>query len=160
MIHNTLRQWYGGLEIAPPLLKQDTPTVHIQSTPQQTDGWTCGLHMLLVNLTTIYQGRIPTLTHTQYHAESLSRSHLKYILARELDTYVTKLIHDLTNPTQRSPNTYRTHRHKRAQPTPNTDHGNTSPLSTTILSRKKNTPYHRHPDPPPIHSLRRNPKDN
>ncbi len=62
MIHNTLRQWYSGLEVAPPLLRQDTPITHNQSTPQQTYGWTCGLHMLLINLTTIYQGRIRTLT--------------------------------------------------------------------------------------------------
>jgi hypothetical protein len=42
MIHNILRQWYTGLEIAPPILRQDTPIVHIQRTPQQANGWTCG----------------------------------------------------------------------------------------------------------------------
>ena len=36
-IHNTLRQWYLGLEVAPTLLRQDTPNTHIQCTPQQTD---------------------------------------------------------------------------------------------------------------------------
>ena len=80
MIPNTLRQWYTGLDIAPPLLRQDTPNIHIQITPQQTDGWTCSLHMLLINLTTIYQGCIPALNHTQHHAETLARSHLKYVL--------------------------------------------------------------------------------
>ena len=49
IIHNTLRQWYSGLEISPPLLHKETPLTHIQSTPQQTDGWTCGIHMLRIN---------------------------------------------------------------------------------------------------------------
>ena len=34
MIHNTLRQWYTGLDTAPPLLQHTTPVTHIQSTPQ------------------------------------------------------------------------------------------------------------------------------
>ena len=59
--------------------------------------------MLLITLATIYQGRIPTLTHTHHHVESLSLSHLKYVITGELDTYVTNLIHSLTNPTQRTP---------------------------------------------------------
>jgi len=42
-IYNTLRQWYSGLEVAPPLLRQDTPNTHTHSTPHQTYGWTCGL---------------------------------------------------------------------------------------------------------------------
>ena len=50
--------------------------------------------MLLTNLATIYQERILTLTHTQHHADSLSRSHLKYVIAGELDAYVTNLIHN------------------------------------------------------------------
>ncbi len=98
-IHNTLRQGYTGLDTAPPLLQLTTPVTHTQSTPQQTDDWSYGIHMLLTNLTTIYQGRIPILTHTQQHAESLSRSHLKYVITGELDEYVTNLIHDLTNLT-------------------------------------------------------------
>ena len=60
-IHNTLRQKYTRIEVAPPLLRQDTPNTHIQSTSQQTNGRTCGLHMIFINLSTIYQGRIPTL---------------------------------------------------------------------------------------------------
>ena len=56
----------------PPLLRQDTPNTHIPSTSQQTDKWTYGLHMILINLSTIYQGRIPTLRHTQLHAETLA----------------------------------------------------------------------------------------
>ena len=53
--------------------------------------------MLLINLTTIYQGNIPILKHSQLHAEALSRSYLKYVLAREIDTKVIRLVRDLTN---------------------------------------------------------------
>jgi hypothetical protein len=88
----------------------------MQNTPQQTNGWTCGLHMLLINLTTTYQGRIPTLIHTQHHAESLSRSHLKYVLTGELDTYVSSLIHYLTNLSQQMPRTYHTRKKMHTQP--------------------------------------------
>ncbi len=116
IIHITLRQWYTGLSTTPPLLRQDTPNINIQSTPHQTDGWTCGLRMLLVNLTTIYQGRVPNLSHNQHHAETLSISHLKYVLTRELDTYVTRLVRELTNQSNRTvktshpqKNTHKTH---------------------------------------------------
>ena len=34
------------------------------------------------------------MLHTQLHAETLARSHLKYVLTRELDTPVTYLIRD------------------------------------------------------------------
>ena len=123
--------------MAPPLLRQNTPIVHIQSTPQQTDLWTCGLHMLLINLTTIYQGRIPTLTHTQHHAGSLSRSHLRYIIPEELDAYVTGLIHDLANPSRRAPRTYHTLSNKHTKPIPKTNNENASPLPTPTFSRKR-----------------------
>ena len=91
--------------------------------------------MLLINLTTIYQGRIPTLIHTQHHAESLSRSHLRYVITGELDAYVTSLIHDLT-PTLRSPKTYHTRR-ERTRQTPNTNNDNASPLPTPTSSHKR-----------------------
>ncbi len=127
-IHNTLCHWYSGLEVAPPLLRHDTPTTHHQSTPQQTDNWACGLHVLHTNLTTIYQGRVPTLTHTQQHAEELSRSHLRYILTGELDTFVTNLIHNLTTTPHQAQRT-------------NSRHKNHTQLATN------NTPP---PAPPPI----------
>ena len=92
--------------------------------------------MLLISLTTIYQGCISILTHTQHHAESLSRSHLKYVLTGELDTYVTSLIHDLTNSIHCTPKTYHT-RHKHTQPTPNTNNEKTSRLPTPTPSRKR-----------------------
>jgi hypothetical protein len=65
--------------------------------PAYAINMTCGLPMLLINLATIYQGRIPTLGHTQLHADTLSRSHLKYVIIGELDTHVTCLIRELTN---------------------------------------------------------------
>jgi len=136
-IHNTLRQWYSGLEIASPLLRHNTPINNMQNTPQQTDGWTCGLHILLINLTTIFQGRIPTLIYTQHHAESLSRSHLNYVLTGELDTYVTSLIRDITNPTHRTPITYHTRRKTHIQPITSTHNEHTSPLPTSTSSRKR-----------------------
>jgi len=108
----------------------------MQNTLQQTDGWTCDLHMLLINLTTIYQGRIPTLIHTQHHAESLSRSHLKYVLTGELDTYVTSRIHDLTNLTHRMPRTYHTRRKTYMQPITTTQNKYTSPPTTSTPYRK------------------------
>jgi len=80
-IHNTLRQWYSNLSIAPKLLQNPTPTIITKSTPLQADGWSCGLHMLLLYLATIYQGTLPTLRHTQTHAHNLSRIHLRYTLA-------------------------------------------------------------------------------
>jgi hypothetical protein len=50
IIYNTLRQWYSDHSIAPPLLRYTTPPITAKSTPQQTDNWSCCLHMLLNNL--------------------------------------------------------------------------------------------------------------
>ena len=58
--------------------------------------------MLFINLTTIYRGRIPTLNNTQHYAEILSRSHLKYVLTGEIDTYETCLVQELTNQAHRT----------------------------------------------------------
>ena len=146
-IHNTLRQGYEELDVATALLRQATPTTHIQSTPQQIDGWTCGLHMLLINLTTNYLGRIPALTHAQHHAESLSRSHLKYILAGELDTYVTNLIHDLTSQPQLPPKTTRTRHTTRHRLITTTCNKHSATIPTPITSCKR--PYALTQTPPP-----------
>jgi hypothetical protein len=58
------------------------------------------MHMLLVNLATIYQGNIPNLLHTQTHVEILYRMHLKYTLTRELDPQLAHFTRELpsTNP--------------------------------------------------------------
>ena len=71
--------------------------------------------MLLINLATIYQGRIPTLRHTQLDAETLARSHLKYVLIGELDTYETCLIRELTNQAHRTIRTSRTRKNAYAK---------------------------------------------
>jgi hypothetical protein len=153
MIHNALRQWYTWLDIAPPLLRQGAPNIHIQSTPQKTDGWTCGLHMLLINLTTIYQGRIPALNHTQLYAEILSRSHLKYVLTGELDTHVIRLVRDLTNQVHRSARN--SHPRKKAH-TKHTDtktiHNTPTPALTHLPRKRTQTPTYTHSDPKPAHS--------
>ena len=91
MIHHTLKEWYKDLP-TPPLLTTQHPTVVQKSTPRQTDGWSCGLHMLLINLATIYQGGPPTLRHTQRHAEHLSRIQLRYTLTGDLDPTITQVL--------------------------------------------------------------------
>jgi len=70
-----------------------------------------------------------------------------------LDTYVTSLIHDLTNSTPCAPRTYHTRCHKRTQPTPNTNNEKTSPLPTPTPSHKitytsAETPTLHQPTPP------------
>jgi hypothetical protein len=53
--------------------------------------------MLLVNLTTIYQGTIPTLRHTQQNAYTLAIIYLRYVLTGELDGRIAMLLTDLSN---------------------------------------------------------------
>ena len=94
-IHRTLRQWYSNTAIAPPLLHSDAQRVTTKSTPKQTDNWSCGLHMLLINLAAIYQGKIPILRHTQAHAHQLSQIHLRYTLTGELDHSIAQIIQEI-----------------------------------------------------------------
>jgi hypothetical protein len=107
--------------------------------------------MLLVNLATIYQGRIPTLTHTQQHAEALSRSHLNYLLTGELDTFVNNLIQNLTTPPQHVTRTL-SRRNKHTQPTStDTPLPTQSPTIPTTRKRTYTTTHnktHYHPYPP------------
>ena len=106
--------------------------------------------MLLINLFTIYQGRIPTLRHTQLHVETLARSHPKYVFTGELDTPVTHLIRQLTNHAHRTTrNTLTRKMHTLKQPPPpitNTPHPYLSQHSPPV----KNT--NSHPYPEPAHS--------
>jgi len=94
-IHNTRRQWYSNLPIAPHLLQNSTPKIITKSTPVQTDGWSCGLHILPINLATSYQGTLPTIHHTRTHAHQLSRIHLRYTLTGELDPSVPHIVQEL-----------------------------------------------------------------
>ena len=90
-IHSTLRQLYSNTYIAQPILHPDTPHINIASMLRQTDGWSYGLHMLLINLTTIYQCNIPKLYHTQELAHTLSRILLRYILTGRLDPQLAQI---------------------------------------------------------------------
>jgi hypothetical protein len=77
-LHKHIRQWYGN-SMLPPALQPMTPTVHTPHTPQQTDGWSCAMHMLLTSLSAIYQGHVPVLQYGQRHVDQLSRAHLRYV---------------------------------------------------------------------------------
>ena len=85
-IHTTIRQCYAGLlPIASPLTQHITPSITIKSTPTQIDDWACGIHPLLINLATIYQGDISSLKHTQAPvAAILFIIHLIYVFTREI----------------------------------------------------------------------------
>jgi hypothetical protein len=79
-----------------------TPPTHSiisASTPRQTDGWSCCMHMLLINLTTIYQGTFPTFKHSQSLAHTFSRYHPKYTLTGILDPHIENIVKQLTNAT-------------------------------------------------------------
>ena len=57
-IHRTLKELYKDLPTPPPLTTRHSTVIH-KGTPRQTDNWSCGMHMLLINLATIYQGDLP-----------------------------------------------------------------------------------------------------
>ena len=52
-LHDNLRQWCR-VSTKPTILRLEAPTVHTTYTPQQIDGWSCAMHMLLTSLSTIY----------------------------------------------------------------------------------------------------------
>jgi len=99
-LHNHLRQWYGNSTM-PPALQNESPTVHTPYNPQQTDGWSCTMYMLLTSPSTIYQGQIPILHYGQRHVDQLSILHLRYVLTGEntpwIDTLITYIIDPLNN---------------------------------------------------------------
>ena len=119
--------------------------------------------MLLINIATIYQGRIPTFRHTQLHAETLSRSHLKYVLTGELDTYVIRFIRELTNQARRIIRNPHTRKTTHTNPTATT-HNNptTAPPTSTFSSRKRTYTTTQTPTPnqPTPHSPTQNPPKN
>jgi hypothetical protein len=116
--------------------------------------------MLLTNLTTIYQERIPTLTHTQQHAESLSRSHLKYVITGELDEYVTNLIHVITNPTRSTHRILRNRCNPHTQIAPNFNPTQDPPSQATNTRKRPLNTIHtqHHPESPPQHPSNNPPK--
>ena len=56
------------------------------------------MHMLLISLSAIYQGRIPTLQYGQRHVDQMSTTHLRYLLTGEITPWIDKLITYLSDP--------------------------------------------------------------
>ena len=96
-LHNHLRQWYGS-STKPPLLQNEFLTVLTPYTIQQTDGWSCVMHMLLTSLSAIYQGQIPILRYGQRRVDQMSRVHLRYVLTREITPCIDNLLAYTTDP--------------------------------------------------------------
>ena len=82
-LHNHFRQWHGSSRM-PPALQYESPIIHTPYTRQQTDGWSCAMHMLLTSLSAIYQGRVPILHYSQRHVDQMSIAHLRYVLTGEI----------------------------------------------------------------------------
>jgi hypothetical protein len=84
-IYKALNSWYNdNPDIAKPMILKQAYKVSKQKIPLQGDGWSCGMHMLLVALATIYQGKKPVINYTTEHAYVLSRAHLHYELTGEI----------------------------------------------------------------------------
>ena len=84
-IYKALNTWYGDNPgITKPVILKQAYKVSKQRIPLQGDGWSCGMHMLLVALSTIYQGKKPVINYTTEHAYVLSRAHLHYELTGEI----------------------------------------------------------------------------
>jgi hypothetical protein len=117
-IHSTFRTWYQNTPHTIPRLQTNTPHIISTSTPRQQNGWSCGMHVLLINLTTIYLGNTPIPKRTQTMAHTVSRLYLRYSLTGELDTHNETIIKKLTTrtttkttPPSVQPSTTRTHSH-------------------------------------------------
>ncbi len=52
-LHNHIRQWYGSSP-KPPALQDELPAVLTPFSPQQKDGWSCAMHMILTSLSAIH----------------------------------------------------------------------------------------------------------
>ena len=98
-LHTHLKTWYktGSL---PNSLRNEYPTITFPTTPSQTDGSTCALHMLITSLSAIYQGNISILQYSQRHVDQLSRMHLRYVLTGEMTPWIDRLITYISNPLQ------------------------------------------------------------
>jgi hypothetical protein len=92
------------------------------------------MHMLLINLTTIYQGDIPVLKHAQSTAHTLSRQYLRYTLKGELDTHIENIIKEITTRTNTSVTPPIEH--------PTTSHPNPQSHDTTSHTHIPNTRAH------------------
>jgi hypothetical protein len=100
-IHSHLRSWYAKHNDlpTPSLLEKPDPYIIQESCPLQLDNWSCGMHMLLVTLATLYQGKKPVLHYTRDDAMLLSQAHLHHELTGELlEPCMERIVDLLTNP--------------------------------------------------------------
>jgi len=56
------------------------------------------MHMLLISLSTIYQGRVPILQYGQRHVDQQSRAHLRYFLTGEKAMCIDNLVTYISDP--------------------------------------------------------------
>ena len=103
-IHSALRTWYvDNKQPKPSILENPDPSVITESCPLQVDKWSCGIHMLLVTLATIYQGKKPALCYEREDAYLLSQAHLHHELTGELlEPCIGRIVDLLTNPRPKS----------------------------------------------------------
>ena len=67
-LHDHLRQWYGDSS-KPPALQSETLKFYTPYTPQQADGWSYAMHLLLTSLYAIYQDHVHILEFGQLHVD-------------------------------------------------------------------------------------------
>ena len=63
-----------------------TRTVPSMTTPSQTDGWTCAMHMLAVTPACTYQNSLSILTYSDQNVQNLHRFHLRHYVTGQLGT--------------------------------------------------------------------------
>jgi len=84
-IHTALQFSYeDNYEAFPLILRNLEPKVIRQTCLFQRDKWSCGIHMLLITLATIYQGKKPDLYYTREDTYLFSQALLHHQLSGEL----------------------------------------------------------------------------
>ncbi len=71
-LHASLREWYKHKTPKPSILENLDPHIIQEDCPLQIDKWSYGIHMLLITLATLYQGKKPILHYTREDAMLLS----------------------------------------------------------------------------------------
>ena len=99
-IHSSLQSWYvKNKQPKPSILENPDPDIIKESCPLQIDKWSCGIHMLMITLATIYQGKKPVLHYTREDAILFSQAHLHHELTGELlEPCIGRIVDLLTNP--------------------------------------------------------------
>jgi len=84
-MHKALRTWHEDNHKELPIVLQPPKAKIIKDgIPLQEDVWSCGIHVLMAALATIYNGKKPILQYTREHAYLLSRSHLHFEFTGEV----------------------------------------------------------------------------